>query len=65
MKGKLLQEHKVRLLGSNRAIDIRIFLEDPYYRLNIVSLKLQPLHELAEEYSPAGVVFITPGGAAP
>ncbi|WP_130831043.1 two-component system response regulator GlrR [[Erwinia] mediterraneensis] len=64
---RVLQERKVRPLGSNQdlEIDVRIisathrdlpkvmerkeFREDLYYRLNVVNLKIPPLHERAED----------------
>ena len=64
---RVLQERKVRPLGSNRDIDINVriisathrdlpkvmarneFLEDLYYRLNVVNLKIPALAERAED----------------
>lgn len=64
---RVLQERKVRPLGSNRDLDIDVriisathrdlpkamvrgeFREDLFYRLNVVSLKIPPLSERAED----------------
>ncbi|EPZ3876049.1 two-component system response regulator GlrR [Proteus mirabilis] len=62
---RVLQERKVRPLGSNRDIDVRIlsathrdlpkamerneFREDLYYRLNVVNLRIPTLSERAED----------------
>ncbi|HEK0493122.1 TPA: two-component system response regulator GlrR [Proteus mirabilis] len=62
---RVLQERKVRPLGSNRDIDVRIlsathrdlpkamerneFREDLYYRLNVVNLRIPTLGERAED----------------
>lgn len=64
---RVLQERKVRPLGSNRDLDINVriisathrdlpkvmareeFREDLFYRLNVVSLKIPPLSDRAED----------------
>ena len=56
---RVLQERKVRPLGSNRDIEINVriisamargeFREDLFYRLNVVNLKIPPLSERTED----------------